>query len=87
MISKTFLRWFLTILVLLAFYIGLALFDLSFNLELTYNFTVLSAEDSINIWQAFVMSLVSAHNVVMNYVYLATPIMIALLFVIHKKVR
>lgn len=87
MINRTFWRWFLTILVFLAFYIGLALFDLSFNLELTYNFTILSAEDPVKVWQAFVMRLVSAHNAVMSYVFVTTPVMVALLFVIHKKIR
>ncbi|GAA0342606.1 hypothetical protein F4V73_11100 [Morganella psychrotolerans] len=87
MINRTFLRWFLTLVLIFVFYFGLALFDLAFNLEFTSRFSVISSENPINSWQAFVMSLLSLHNAAMSYVYLGTPILLVLLFVIHKKIR
>ncbi|HCM61155.1 MAG TPA: hypothetical protein DIT05_01175 [Morganella sp. (in: Bacteria)] len=87
MINRTFLRWFLTVVLLFAYFIVLALFDLGFSLNFTYNYTVLGADDPVSVWRAFVDRLLVDHNNVMSYVYLGTPILLVLLFVIHKKIR
>lgn len=87
MISKNHIRWFLTILMVFIYYLGLIVFDLGFNLNISYDFSVLGEKDPISVWKAFVMSLLSAHNAVMSYVYVSTPILLILLFIIHKKIR
>ncbi|EMI2317480.1 hypothetical protein AB7W88_19965 [Providencia vermicola] len=87
MINRTFLRWFLTILLVLLFYLGLAVFDFGFSSSFTYNYMVMGDNEPITVWRAFVEDLRAYHQNTLAYVYLGTPVLLALLFVIHKKIR
>ncbi|SUC77901.1 Uncharacterised protein [Providencia stuartii] len=87
MINRTFLRWFLTILLVLLFYLGLGIFEFGFSSSFTYNYTVIGNDDPVTVWRAFVESLRMNHDTAMAYVIFGTPILLILLFFIHKKIR
>lgn len=44
-------------------------------------------DDPITVWRAFVESLRMYHDTTMTYVIFSTPILLILLFLIHKKIK
>lgn len=87
MINKMILRWFLTVVLVFAFYIGLLIVEFGFSSNITYNYSIISDNDPVSVWRAFFDTLFDAHNTAMDYVILSVPILLVLLFIIHKKIR
>lgn len=85
---KTFIKWFLTTVLIFIYYVGLAYYDLVFNLDFSSRISQPGLKEmSTNSWTNFAAQLLSDHNSSMEFAYYGFAIVLLLIFIIHKKIR
>ncbi|HHR6129860.1 TPA: hypothetical protein ACS72K_001462 [Providencia alcalifaciens] len=85
---KTFIKWFLTAILIFIYYVGLAYYDLVFNLDFSSRISQPGLKEmSTNAWTKFAAQLLSDHNSSMEFAYYGFAIVLVLIFIIHKKIR
>lgn len=88
MSHKIFIKWFLTIILIFIYYVGLFYYDLVFNLEFTSRISQPGLKEMpTNAWIKFSAQLLSGHNSAMEFAYYGFAIVLLLIFIIHKKIR
>lgn len=85
---KSFIRWGLTCLLIVIYYVGLFFFDLIFNLNFSTEIRIIGIGDTSKArWTNFAAQLLSDHNSSMEFAYYGFAIVLLLIFIIHKKIR